>query len=198
MCSKIFNKLNQLAYYYLYRFSFLYLSRTVRFNRPFRIDGMEYISVNDRACFQKGLWIFCCPLDKITPRLLIGKGCGFGYNNHITCVRNVTIGDFVLTANNVYISDNLHEYENIHVPIMKQPVKFKRAVVIGDGAWIGENVSIIGASIGKNSVVGANSVVTKDIPDYSVAVGSPAIVIRHFDLCKKTWIKTTKQDLQIE
>ena len=84
----------------------------------------------------------------------------------------------MLTANNVYISDNSHDYENTEVPIISQPVKFKKRVQIGSGSWIGENVSIIGANVGKNSVIVANSVVTSDIPDYSVAVGAPAKVIK--------------------
>jgi acetyltransferase-like isoleucine patch superfamily enzyme len=108
-------------------------------------------------------------------------------------VREVVIGDEVLTANNVYISDNIHEYEDITKPVMHQAVRFKRTVVIGAGAWIGENVSIIGASVGKNSVIGANSVVTRDIPDYCVAVGAPAVVIRQFDLQLQTWVD--KRDL---
>lgn len=63
-------------------------------------------------------------------------------------------------------------------------------LVIGDGTWIGTNVVIVGnIHIGKNCVIGANSVVTKDIPDYSVAVGIPAKVIRKYDFEKKEWIK---------
>jgi acetyltransferase-like isoleucine patch superfamily enzyme len=55
------------------------------------------------------------------------------------------------------------------------------------GAWLGENVCVIGASIGKNSVIGANSVVTKNIPDYCVAVGSPAKVIKKYNVEKQIW-----------
>ncbi|HHQ4611724.1 MULTISPECIES: DapH/DapD/GlmU-related protein [Aeromonas] len=60
---------------------------------------------------------------------------------------------------------------------------------IGDNVWIGEGVSIVGASIGRNSVVGANSVVTHDIPEYSVAVGSPARVIKQYNFEMKRWEK---------
>ena len=128
-------------------------------------------------------------MDGVPAELAIGQSCIFGYNNHITCVRKVIIGDFVLTANNVYISDNIHEYEDIFIPIMQQPIKFKNEVSIGSGSWIGENVCIIGANIGRNSVIGANSVVTRDIPDFCVAVGSPAVVIRKFNLEKNEWSK---------
>ena len=76
------------------------------------------------------------------------------------------IADFVFTANNVYISDNKQEYEVVVKPLIQQPVQFKPAVEIGVGAWIGENECITGASVGKKSVIEANSVVMRDIPDY--------------------------------
>jgi acetyltransferase-like isoleucine patch superfamily enzyme len=131
-------------------------------------------------------------VNNVQANLIIGRGCAFGYNNHITSVTSVTIGDYVLTANNVYISDNIHGYEDIKQPIMNQAVQFKRAVVIGSGAWLGENVCVIGAHVGRNSVIGANSVVTRDIPDYSVAVGSPAVVIRQFNLELQSWVDIKK------
>lgn len=155
---------------------------------PFRIDGAEWIEIGEKTFLQKGSWLYCGKIDGIEPSLRLGRGCVFGYNNHITSVRDMVIGDFVLTANNVYISDNLHEYEDISRPIIQQPVRFKSAVSIGDGSWIGENVSIIGARIGKNCVIGANAVVTRDIPDYSVAVGIPAVVIRRFDTQLNKWV----------
>jgi acetyltransferase-like isoleucine patch superfamily enzyme len=63
-------------------------------------------------------------------------------------------------------------------------------VRIGSGAWLGENVCVIGANVGRNSVVGANSVVMSDIPDFCVAVGAPARVIRRFDASLGKWVKT--------
>ena len=74
----------------------------------------------------------------------------------------------------------MHGYENTKIPVKHQPLKQLKEVTIGEGSWIGENVCIIGASVGKNSVVGANSVVTNDIPPFSVAVGSPARVIKEY------------------
>ena len=71
-------------------------------------------------------------------------------------------------------------------------------ITISDGAWLGENVCIIGANIGKNVVVGANSVVTHDIPDYCVAVGSPAYIIKRYDFERKEWRKTDKEGCFIE
>jgi acetyltransferase-like isoleucine patch superfamily enzyme len=156
--------------------------------RPFRIDGADGIEIGQKTILQRGSWLYCRGVDEARASLKLGKGCVFGYNNHIESVRDVVIGDYVLTANNVYISDNLHSYEDISTPVMHQPVRFKKAVSIGDGCWIGENACIIGAHIGKNCVIGANAVVTSDIPDYSVAVGVPAVVIRQFEPQSQKWV----------
>jgi acetyltransferase-like isoleucine patch superfamily enzyme len=124
--------------------------------------------------------------------LIIGDGTNIGNFNHIYATRSIIIGENVLTADKVYISDNLHGYEDINIPIIHQPIKQIGNVVIGNGTWIGENVCVIGVKIGKNCVIGANSVVTKDIPDYCVVVGSPSYIIKRF--CQETniWKKTNK------
>jgi len=156
---------------------------------PFRLDGAVNISIGFGTFFQKGLWLYSVGIDCLPAKLEIGNRCVFGYNNHITCVRAVYIGDKVLTANNVFISDNIHSFSDVNTPIIDQAVAFKANVSIGDGSWLGENVCIIGASVGKNCVIGANSVVTKDIPDYSVAVGAPAKVIKKYDKNSGKWLK---------
>jgi acetyltransferase-like isoleucine patch superfamily enzyme len=173
-----------------WRASFARLGRTAFMFRPYRVEGARGIEFGAGSSLQRGGWLYCVSKDDQPARLRIGADCDFGYNNHITCVRDVVIEDHVLTANNVYIADNVHGFEDITRPIKQQPVRFKRAVRIGQGAWIGENACIIGASVGRNSVVGANAVVTHDIPDYCVAVGIPARVIRRFDATRGEWIST--------
>lgn len=80
----------------------------------------------------------------------------------------------------MYITDCDHEYRNVDIPIIDQGIVQKgQKVSIGDGSYIGINAVIVGnVKIGKHCVIGANSVVTKDVLDYCVAVGSPAKVIK--------------------
>ena len=181
-------KIRKLLKWLFLRIKYPCLKIDVIVNSPFRIDGAEWVEIGSRSSFQKGSWIYCDPSKSSNKKLIIGKNCVFGYNNHIAAMTAVTIGDSVLTANNVYISDNIHDYKNIELPIMSQGIVFKGPVSIGSGSWIGENVCIIGSSIGRNSVIGANSVVTKDIPDFSIAVGAPAKVIRQYDHTSGNWI----------
>jgi acetyltransferase-like isoleucine patch superfamily enzyme len=114
------------------------------------------------------------PVVSIGDRCLIGKGSG------IVGHFSITIGNDVWTGHHVYITDQNHGYEDVSVPISKQSQP-ERAVIIGDGSWLGHGSIILpGVTIGEHVVIGANSVVTRNIPSFSVAVGSPARVIRQY------------------
>ena len=115
-----------------------------------------------------------------SPVVTIGDRCLIGRGSGIVGHFRIEIGDDVWTGHHVYITDQNHGYENIDVPISVQSQP-ERSVRIGNRSWIGHGSVILpGVSIGTHVVVGANSVVTKDIPDYCVAVGSPARVIRQY------------------
>ena len=189
-------KLSRLWFEMRYRGRFAALGSGACLQSPFRIDGVAGISLGEGSVLQRGSWLYCLGRDGRPAQLDIGRGCVFGFNNHITAVESVRIGDQVLTANNVYISDNVHVYEDIAMPIMLQPIRVKGPVEIGAGSWLGENVAVIGASIGRNCVIGANAVVTRDIPDFCVAVGIPARVIRHYDPIQLTWIAGPPYELR--
>jgi acetyltransferase-like isoleucine patch superfamily enzyme len=114
------------------------------------------------------------PVVRIGDRCLIGKGSG------IVGHFGIEIGDDVWTGHHVYITDQNHGYQDVHRPISQQ-TQPERPVSIGEGSWIGHgSVVLPGARIGKHVTIGANSVVAGEIPDFSVAVGSPAKVIRRY------------------
>jgi acetyltransferase-like isoleucine patch superfamily enzyme len=95
----------------------------------------------------------------------------------------------VLTADRVHISDNEHIFANVSIPVMKQGVTSRGVVAIGEGTWIGENANVLSCKVGRNCVIGANAVVISDIPDFSVAVGVPARVVKRYDPGEKRWTR---------
>jgi acetyltransferase-like isoleucine patch superfamily enzyme len=106
----------------------------------------------------------------------------------ISAACKVVIGEYVLLARNVYISDHAHAYENIEAPIMHQGINGIAPVSIGRKAWLGQNVVVLpGATIGEHCVIGANSVVNSSIPDFSMAVGAPARVIKRYNRETGAW-----------
>jgi acetyltransferase-like isoleucine patch superfamily enzyme len=156
-----------------------------------QLTGSNRIFIGSKVYINKLTWLACAPLTgDASCALHIGDGTYIGRFGHFYATSKITIGKKVLIADKVYISDNLHSYENIQLAVIDQPLKQVSQVVIGDGAWLGENVCIIGASIGKNSVIAANSVVNKNIPDYCVAAGTPAVVIKRFNFETNSWQKT--------
>lgn len=161
--------------------------------KPLQIDNIKNINIDNDVYIAEGAWIYCGQSTKET--LIIKEKTTIGHFAHIVALSDVEIEKEVMIADKVFISDCTHCYENIEVPICKQPIRFLKRVVIGEGSWLGENVSICGASVGKHCVIGANSVVTNDIPDYCVAVGSPARVVKMYDDRDKEWkhisMKTT-------
>jgi acetyltransferase-like isoleucine patch superfamily enzyme len=159
---------------------------------PLIIQNAQYIEIGDDVGIYKKAWLHTRQIDENIPRLVIDDGTKVGNFAHIAAVRDVYIGKNISIADKVYISDNLHTYEDVTRPIRQQPVFFKNSVHIGDDSWIGDNVSIIGAKIGRHCVIGANSVVTRDVPDYSVAVGAPARVIKRYNFEAKEWQRVDK------
>lgn len=158
------------------------------------LSGSKRIFIGSKVYINDRGWLACEPLTgNADPKLIIGDGTYIGRFCHIYSTSKIEVGKKVLMADKVYISDNLHSYKNIELPVIDQPVKQTNEVIIGDGAWLGENVCVIGASVGKNSVIGANSVVTKSIPDYCVAIGSPAVIIKRYNTAIKQWQKTDKE-----
>ena len=127
--------------------------------------------------------------ETFSPRLEIGDDTTIGYHSHIMVIGHLKIGRHVLIADKVYISDNQHSFEDVSKPVAAQPLRHK-PVEIEDEVWLGETVCVLpGVKIGKRSVVGCNSVVTKYIPPYSVAAGVPARVVRQYDCTSQEWKK---------
>jgi len=125
-----------------------------------------------------------------TPRLDVGDGTSFGRGIHLFCCTHMTIGQNVMIADHVYISDNLHGFEDLNVPSSKQPLKVPGPVSIGDDTWIGERACILpNVAIGRHCVVGAAAVVTKSIPDYCVVAGIPARIIKRYDFDRQAWVR---------
>lgn len=116
-------------------------------------------------------------------RLSIGDGCEFAGGTSVFAQGGgIEIGSTALFGWNVQIFDTQHENGDRSRPIRAQGIARPGKVVIAEGAWLGANVIVLpGVTIGRNAVIGANSVVTRDVPDYATAVGAPARVIRGGD-----------------
>lgn len=160
---------------------------------PGEVHNGKYMHIGHNCYIKKYAWLQAIKLttDK-DPCFSMGDGSYINRCCQIVITHNVTIGTNVTIADNVYIADTTHGYKDVNTPISSQALEYVGDVHIGDGTWLGRNVSVLGCSIGKQCVVGTGSFVTKDIPDYCVAVGSPARIIKRYNFATKQWEKTDK------
>jgi acetyltransferase-like isoleucine patch superfamily enzyme len=186
--NEIIIKLYSIIFRILFKYKFASFGTNSKIVYPLKIEGHKNIQIGNYVRIGYKTWISALPLTS-EPKvsLVIGDNTCIGNFNHIICTKSIHIGKKVLIADKVYISDNIHEYSDINTAILDQGIRQIAGVKIGDGTWIGENACVIGVEIGKNCVIGANAVVTKDIPDYSVAVGVPAKLIKRYNFSAKKW-----------
>lgn len=145
---------------------------------PTRIVNADMISIGDRVLIAAGSWLMVPSRESTGPVMFIGDRVRMR-GASISAVKSVVIEEAVGIAFGVYISDHSHGFDHPGIPIRDQPLSEPRPVRIGRGSWLGQNVVVMpGVTIGEYAVIGANSVVTRDIPPRAVAVGAPARVIR--------------------
>nr|WP_184628675.1 acyltransferase [Pedobacter cryoconitis] len=123
--------------------------------------------------------------EKFSPLIEIGDNVSIQKDCHIGAINRITIGNNVLIGSRVFISDHSHGEINsnaLRLPPAQRSLYSKGEVVIEDNVWIGEGVVVLpGVTIGENSIIGANAVVSKSIPKNTVAAGNPARVIKEIN-----------------
>lgn len=154
-----------------------------RLEAPSKLVRPQLVAVGDNVYLGAHSWLNASDDRKDgQPTLNIGDGTYIGRFSQINAWREVVIGRNVLIGDRVFISDADHCFRDTSLPIINQGDAFVGAVYLADGCWIGIGAVILpGVTVGKNSVVAANSVVTRDVPDYSIVAGAPAKIISHID-----------------
>lgn len=152
---------------------------------PYFIKNPQYIKIGEKFGSLNNLRIEAWDEyegERFTPEIIIGNNVCFNTDCHIGCINKVVIGNNVLLASRIYISDHSHGKINEDVKTISpanRKLFSKGPVIIEDDVWIGEGVCIMpGVTIGKSSIIGANSVVTKSIPPYSIVGGVPARILK--------------------
>lgn len=162
-------------------FEFNFIGSRSVISLPFRSGNVQRISIGKGVFVGPNCWIQVIgdSFSNDEPVIALGDDISISGDCTITAVNKVTIGSGALIARFVHISDHSHATENPDMFIRLQGTSKVAAVSIGEGAWLGHGVVVCpGVTIGRNAVIGANSVVLEDVPDYCVAVGAPAKIVR--------------------
>jgi acetyltransferase-like isoleucine patch superfamily enzyme len=133
------------------------------------------LEIGQHTLFEPGVWITAPG----QARIRIGAGCFLNLGVMVASVELVEIGDHCMFANGCFISDGSHRFDDPVKPVPWQGFTTKGPTRVQDNVWCGAGVVITsGVTVGRRSVIGANSVVTQDVPPFSIAAGAPAKVIR--------------------
>jgi acetyltransferase-like isoleucine patch superfamily enzyme len=139
------------------------------------------LTVGQGTLFEPGCWLTLGP----KARIVIGEGCFLNRNTMLASSELIEIGDHVMFANGCFVGDADHRYDDPTKPITWQGFEPRGPVRIGSNVWFGVNCVVMGGvTIGDRAVIGSNSVVTKDVPGGSIAVGAPAKVVREIEFKK--------------
>ncbi len=159
--------------------------------KPLYVRKLKYVSIGNNTQIKAGSRIQCDDNYRgqmLKPCLQIGDRCGIGYHFTAFVYDNIEIGNDVSIADNVMLTSENHGINpEGNVPFGLQPLT-TAPIRIGDWVWLAKNVCVMpGVTIGERTVIGANSVVTHDIPPYSIAVGAPAKVIKKWNKERHEW-----------
>lgn len=188
ICSKIVTHWRTIYSYWI-QLEFGKVGKGVYIGKMYFLKGAKYISLANNVCIGERCIIEVYDSyqnQRFTPLLTIGANSHIGDDGHITCINMIQIGNNVRMGRKVFITDNAHGASDrtlLDIAPNKRLLVSKGPVIIEDNVWIGEMVCIMpGVKIGKGSIIGANAVVTKDVPPYCVVGGNPAKIIKNLDV----------------
>jgi acetyltransferase-like isoleucine patch superfamily enzyme len=140
-----------------------------------RIESPASVFIGDNVLMGRDGWISFDPDSRSQARLTVGSGSYIGNYFLVSLSRKIAIAEKVMISDRVYIGDSNHRHSAPNMPIIDQGLVYEGDVTIGAGSWISVGAAILpGVTIGKNCVVGANAVVTRDVPDGVTVGGVPA------------------------
>lgn len=170
-----------------------YIDKTVH------ILGWSHVSIGENTLIGEQTWLNVNGRISGFEHIKIGNYCYIGRRNLISSSRELIIRDFVMTSNDCKFLGNNHIFSDPLKPYISTGTTNNDVLKVGTNVWIGAGVIVLGAvTIGPGSVIGAGSVVTKNIPPFSIAVGNPCKVIKRFDFKNHRWVSVDGFNIKME
>lgn len=193
MSDRLTSSLKQVVKGLLFRPRGISLGKKSFVHRPWTIHSPSSIVIGDRTLIRADSYLSAIKEyagNTYRPRIAIGDDVYIGRHCYFTAMQSIEVQDGCVLSEHVYITDLMHGFHPDRGLILYQPLESKGPVVIGAHSFLGYRVSIMpGVTLGKHCVVGANSVVTRSFPDYSMVAGVPARLIRSFSPSQGVWLR---------
>jgi acetyltransferase-like isoleucine patch superfamily enzyme len=191
---RVISKLYSIWVGLVYPFASKGRNLSIHFTSQLSRQKAPAISLGNSVLLQKRAWLNVADdLQNRTrgPAILIDDNCSIGNDSIVSAKNRIHLERDVLVAQSVLIMDHSHKYEDITIPIIAQGIAEGGGIRIGQGCWIGHGAAIIcnrgELVLGRNCIVGANAVVTRSFPPYSVVAGNPARIVKQFEPVTKVW-----------
>jgi acetyltransferase-like isoleucine patch superfamily enzyme len=198
LVSRLLTKLNSVWLKSSYPFQGFGKNVSVHFSCEIQRGHSSKIKIGDFVLLDRDVWLNV-PVDSSNsgPALIIGTKSNIGRRSVISAINHVHIQENVLFAPAVFVTDHNHTYTDPTLPISEQGVTEGGRIVIEKNCWLGYGSMVLAPRgkvvVGRNSVVGAYSVVTQSCAAYSVLVGNPARVVKRYDPVSEKWIKQPRE-----
>jgi acetyltransferase-like isoleucine patch superfamily enzyme len=165
---------------------------SIHHSSEIRRSQSHKIQIEDSVLLARDVWLNVALIqDGSEPAIVIGRGSKVGRRTVISARNQIRLQENVLIAPGVFITDHNHEYGDVNEPILQQGTTLGGRIIIEQNCWLGYCCVIIATKkdlvIGRNSVIGAHSVVTQSCPPNSVVAGNPAEVVKRFDVGSGNW-----------
>ena len=201
MIARMVNKLNSL--WMTWTYPFISVGRKFSAHSCCQItrSTASYIKIGDSVIIDRDVWLNVPVAPSSSePVILIEDGCRIGRRCVISAKNRIHLERDAIFGPSVLLMDHNHAFEDVTLPIAVQGITEGGTIRIEEGSWIGYGAAIVCSKgelvIGKNSVVGANSVVTRSVPPYSVVSGNPGRVVKHFDFTSGKWMLGSSSPVQ--
>ena len=152
----------------------------------------SHMKIGNSVRIDRGAWINIPePPQTDEPTIIMENGCGIGRGVQISAKNRIHLERDVIVAGYSFITDHNHVFEDVTVPLARSGITEGGTIRIEEECWLGFGVTVVCSQgelvIGKHSVIGANTLVTRSIPPYSIVSGNPARIVKQFHPEKQTW-----------
>ena len=182
---------------FFYKFHFESIGKKTIIFKPLKLLNSQNITIGDNVNIEENVTLYSVDKYNNTAyggKIFVGDNTYINSSCNITAANEIHIEENVVIAFNVSFFDFNHNFDNIHIPVKYSNLKLLGKIRISRNCWIGMNVAIIGnVTLGEYCIVGANSVVTKSFPSYSIIAGVPAKIIKRYHFEFKKWKKTNSK-----
>ena len=192
LIARLRTKLNSLWLRWFYPFASIGRDVSFHFTSVMSRARSPRISIGNSVGIGRNAWLAVATEDPTgEPIILIEDNCQIASESIISGLNRIHLERGVAIAQSVIIQDHNHAYEDISKPALEQGITEGGRIRIGQGTWVGHGAAILcprgELTIGRNCVIAANSMVMRSIPDYSVAAGYPATILRQYDPERRVW-----------